>query len=74
MFVHHTDQDANTVLGMELSWFVLVAVSSVLVVSACIVSIAICVCRRSTRAQGIAMQSEWKSNMARIRQNKNRVR
>lgn len=50
--IRFSDQDTNTLLGLELTWFVLVAVSSLLVVCACIVGIAICLCRRSTRHTG----------------------
>lgn len=42
-------QETNTLLGLELTWFVLVAVSSILVICACMVGFAICLCRRSTR-------------------------
>jgi hypothetical protein len=42
-------QDSNKLLGLELTWVVLIAVSSLLVICACIVGIAICICRRSTR-------------------------
>lgn len=52
------DQDSNTLLGLELTWFVLVAVSSILVICACTVGIAICLCRRSTRNVGNNIQSK----------------
>lgn len=52
IFALLVDQDSSTLLGMELTWFVLVAVSSILVVCAFIVGIAICICRRSTRGAG----------------------
>ncbi|KAJ6645592.1 hypothetical protein Bhyg_00799, partial [Pseudolycoriella hygida] len=42
------NEDSNKLLGMELTWFVLLAVSSLLVISACLVGICICVCRRRT--------------------------
>lgn len=44
-------QDPTRFLGLDLTWFVLIAVSGLLVVCACIVGIAICVCRRGTRTQ-----------------------
>lgn len=41
------DQDPSTLLGLEMTWFILIAVSSLLVVSACIVGVSICICRRN---------------------------
>lgn len=45
-FVCFTDNASITVFGLELTWFVLLAVCTLLIISACIVGIAICVCRR----------------------------
>lgn len=44
-------QDPTRFLGLDLTWFVLIAVSGLLVFCACIVGIAICVCRRGSRTQ-----------------------
>uniref|UniRef100_A0A1B0CL85 Putative conserved plasma membrane protein n=1 Tax=Lutzomyia longipalpis TaxID=7200 RepID=A0A1B0CL85_LUTLO len=41
--------DPYTILGLELTWIVLVAVSGLLVICACCVGLAICLCRRNTR-------------------------
>lgn len=43
------NQDPTTFLGLDLTWFVLIAVSSLLVICACLVGMSICICRRSTR-------------------------
>lgn len=45
-FVCFTDNASIRVFGLELTWFVLLAVCTLLIISACIVGIAICVCRR----------------------------
>ncbi|XP_055381657.1 uncharacterized protein LOC129612169 [Condylostylus longicornis] len=45
------NQEQTTLLGLELTWFVLIAVSSLLVICACIVGWTICLCRRTPRNQ-----------------------
>lgn len=43
-----SDVEAKTILGLELTWLVLLAVSAFLVLSACFVGIAIWFCRLRT--------------------------
>lgn len=45
-------QDPTRFLGMDLTWLVLIGVSGLLVVCACMVGFAICLCRRGSRTQG----------------------
>lgn len=40
------DETTSTVFGVDMTWFVLIVVGVLLVLSALIVAIAICVCRR----------------------------
>lgn len=44
-----SDVETKTILGLELTWLVLLAVSAFLVLSACFVGIAIWFCRSSNR-------------------------
>ncbi|KAL5290227.1 hypothetical protein ACFFRR_009892 [Megaselia abdita] len=39
--------DSNNLLGLEMTWIVLIAVSSLLIICACVVGWAICLCRRN---------------------------
>uniref|UniRef100_A0A1A9VMY9 CUB domain-containing protein n=1 Tax=Glossina austeni TaxID=7395 RepID=A0A1A9VMY9_GLOAU len=59
--VHNLCQSetTNTVFGMDVTWFVLIVVSLLLILSAIIVGISICVCRRqedNTTNQNTAIQ------------------
>ncbi|KAL9908969.1 low-density lipoprotein receptor domain containing lost and found isoform 1-T6 [Glossina fuscipes fuscipes] len=59
--VHNLCQNetTNTVFGMDVTWFVLIVVSLLLILSAIIVGISICVCRRqedNTTNQNTAIQ------------------
>lgn len=54
-------ETAATVFGVDMTWFVLIVVGIVLVLSAVIVGISICVCRRQEESnlnQNTAIQSK----------------
>lgn len=59
---------------MELTWFVLLAVCTLLVISACIVGIAICVCRRYQAGADDQIRSKSGLSSIRIMKIYNRVR
>ncbi|XP_050306924.1 uncharacterized protein LOC126743748 isoform X2 [Anthonomus grandis grandis] len=42
------NNDTNTILGLEMTWFVVVVISTVLVVLVLVVAISVCVCRRGS--------------------------
>jgi len=53
------DETTSTVFGVDMTWFVLIVVGVLLVLSAIIVAIAICVCRRqdeNVASQNTALQ------------------
>uniref|UniRef100_A0A1B0A2I5 EB domain-containing protein n=1 Tax=Glossina pallidipes TaxID=7398 RepID=A0A1B0A2I5_GLOPL len=65
--VHNLCQNetTNTVFGMDVTWFVLIVVSLLLILSAIIVGISICVCRRqedNTTNQNTAIQCNYNNN------------
>ena len=41
------DPSENLLFGMELTWIVLISVCSLLIIFACLVGVAICLCRRN---------------------------
>lgn len=43
-----TDNDTGTILGLEVTWFVVVVISTLLVLLVLIVAISVCVCRRGS--------------------------
>lgn len=45
---HHYLGPESDLFAGEIPWVILIAVSSLLVISACIVGLAICICRRNT--------------------------
>ena len=47
LLFHPTDPTENLIFGMELTWIVLITVCSLLIIFACFVGVAICLCRRN---------------------------
>lgn len=59
------DETTSTVFGVDMTWFVLIVVGVLLVLSALIVAIAICVCRRqdeNAANQNTALQRKYSSH------------
>lgn len=63
------DETTSTVFGMDMTWFVMIVVSILLIISAAIVGITICVCRRqeeTNNQHNTAMQCKKKFHKSNI--------
>lgn len=62
------DNENGTILGMEVTWFVVAVVSTLLVLLVCIVAISICLCRRglNTRSNNVQQQNTSYSRKRRL--------
>lgn len=50
--IFYSDQTESQIFGIGLTWIVLISVCSMLVIFACLVGVAICICRRNPNNNG----------------------
>lgn len=48
LIIFVSDNDTGTILGLEVTWFVVVVISTLLILLVLIVAVSVCVCRRGS--------------------------
>lgn len=51
LILNFPDNETGTILGLEMTWFVVVVISTLLVLLVLIVAVSICICRRGWNAR-----------------------
>lgn len=60
--INFSDNKSTTLLGLDLTWFVLVSVSFFLAIGAVMAGFVICICRQSPGSSENQMQCKYKGN------------